>query len=140
MNNIIKVGAGTLAGAGLGSLTSKFASAAINKALLKKIEKLDDDFDDMLSKRQLELKSKLEKRAEDLKVLGQSHPNYILVKAEVTRLTKDLLATLRVDQLKVYNSIKIANADYLERTKNVSLVFSILGGFAGGIIVSQINK
>lgn len=140
MNKIIKIGVGTLAGAGLGSISAKFASLAINKALLKKIETLDDDFDDMLSKRQLEMKSKIERRATDLEVMGSTHPNYLQVKAEVTRLNKDLLGTLREDQRKVYNSINVANADYLERTKNLSFVLALLGGFAGGVIVSQINK
>lgn len=140
MNKNVKIAGGVLAGAGLGSFTAKFASAAINRALLDKIGQMDDDLDDMLSKRQLEMKSKLEKRAEDLKVLGQSHPSYFQVKAEVTRLNKDLYGTLREDQLKVYNKIKLANVDYLERTKNISFVFTLLGGFAGGIIVGQINK
>lgn len=140
MNKSVKVGIGTLLGAGVGSVSSKFMNVAINKTLLKKISSLDDELDDMLSKRQLEIKSKLERRSKDLEILSETHPNYFQLKFEVSKLNKDLLNTLREDQMKVHNKINIANSDYLEKSKNTNMVFTMLGGFAGGLIVSNFSK
>lgn len=139
MNKAIGIGAGALAGVGLGSVAGNLATLAMNKALIKRISSLDEELDNSLSEKQLALKSKLEKRSFDLDLTKEATRDYIVLELEVLRMKREFLGTLRPNQLIIYNKLNASTIEYQKRTKNLSRTLMLLGGLAGGIIVSKLN-
>lgn len=135
-----KVIAGLTAGAIVGYAGGNLASSSIHKALIKKIEKLDEDFENSLSKFQLINKNNLERLVFDLDIVPAGSKEHKLLSIKATKQKEQLLDTLRPNQSELYKNLESAMELYKTKTRTTSILVSLLGGLAGGILVAKLSK
>lgn len=139
MNKTSKIAIGVAAGTALGSISSRLSSNVINRTLLKKYELIDLELENSLTPRQLEFKSRIERKSFDLDYHTPGSSSHVLISMELKKLISEFLATLRPNQLILYNKASFVLGEMNSRTKSFNIYFSILGGLAGGIISSKIK-
>lgn len=135
-----KVAMGAAGGAAIGLLTGTFASASIHKALVNKIERLDEEFENTLSPHQLTLKTNLERFVLDADItrVGSNEHRILLMKVEKAKI--EFTHTLRVAQLEIYRELENSLNLYRSKFKTTNAILTLLGGLAGGVIVAKLSK
>lgn len=139
MNKGVAITGGAIAGSAIGLITGGLASERIHKNLLDRIDRLDDELENSLSDKQLTIKSKLEKRSLDLELVSKSNSEYVVLEIEVKKLKKEFLDTLRSNQIIIYNKLSSSVELYKRASKSTSVLLTLLGGLAGGILVSKLK-
>jgi hypothetical protein len=108
--------------------------------LIDKIDRLDEELENSLSKNQLIKKDGLEKLSKGLEIATKGTSEYRMIEIQVNKAKTDLIKTFRSNQLEIYKKLEASLALYRMKHKTTSIVLSILGGLAGGILLSKISK
>lgn len=139
MNKKLRVALSATAGVAIGSGVGKVGSVLANKALRKKYEEIDLEFENTLSPLQLQLKSRIEKQSFDLSYYDEKSRSYSDSKLILDRLMREFLDTLRPNQITLFKQAEYVLNKLSKRSKNMGIYFSILGGLSGALIASNIK-
>lgn len=139
MNKPLRVALSATAGVAIGSGVGKVGSVLANKALRKKYEEIDLEFENTLSPLQLQLKSRIEKQSFDLSYYDEKSRSYSDSKLILDRLMREFLDTLRPNQIILFKKAEYVLDKMSRRSKDWGVYFSILGGLSGALIASNIK-